>query len=306
MPVYTLENGFPLFKALSSQTRIKIFRLIQAEEGLNLKQIAQKLNMPVTTLSPHITLLRECGLITLVDKPMAHGIQKCCFLDTNASHLLLDIADEKHPSLVYSAEIPTGNYSDFNVSPTCGLASSSHFIGQLDEPRYFAHPKHYHARVIWFTTGYVEYALPNFIPKSSLIKELTLSFEISSECPNYNNNWPSDITFSINGIYLGTWTSPGDYGDRRGYLNPDWWYPFLNQYGLLKKLTINHQGTFLDEEKLSDVTIDQLSFTDQSVLKFRFSVLPDSPHPGGCTLFGHGFGDYNQGIQLTIRYRSIT
>ena len=54
----------------------------------------------------------------------------------------------------------------------------------------------------------------------------------------------SDITFSLNGVILGTWTSPGDYGDRRGKYNPSWWFPFLNQYGLLKKLTITPEAPF--------------------------------------------------------------
>ena len=43
-----------------------------------------------------------------------------------------------------------------------------------------------------------------------------------------------------------------------------------------------------------------LALTDQSVMKLRFSVLPGAEHPGGCTLFGAGFGDYNQHIRITI------
>jgi len=135
-----------------------------------------------------------------------------------------------------------------------------------------------------------------------VIEELTVSFEISSEAPRFCDVWPSDITFSLNGVILGTWTSPGDYGDRRGKYNPSWWFSFLNQYGLLKKLTITPEGTFLDAEKLSDVSTRQLALTDQSVMKFRFSVLPGAKHPGGCTLFGAGFGDYNQHIRITIGY----
>ena len=158
-------------------------------------------------------------------------------------------------------------------------------------------------RIVWFTTGYLEYILPNFIPDHNVIEELTVSFEISSEAPKFCDIWPSDITFSLNGVILGTWTSPGDYGDRRGKYNPSWWFPFLNQYGLLKKLTITPEGTFLDAEKLSDVSTGQLALTDQSVMKLRFSVLPGAEHPGGCTLFGAGFGDYNQHIRITIGYR---
>jgi len=47
--------------------------------------------------------------------------------------------------------------------------------------------------------------------------------EISSEAPSYNNNYPSDIVFSLKKIELGTWTSPGDFGDKRGNFNPQWW-----------------------------------------------------------------------------------
>lgn len=276
--------------------------------------------MPVTTLSPHIIELSKCGLIRIENQSMTHGIQKCCYLNPGFDQILIDFFGQEERSLVYTSDIPLGYFSDFSVTPTCGLASSTSYVGCLDEPRYFAHPNRLQARIIWFTTGYMEYILPNFIPKDSQINEITLTFEISSECPRYNNDWPSDISFFMNGIPLGSWVSPGDYGDRRGRLNPDWWFSFLNQYGLLKKLTINHQGTFIssnDEvpdhsagispnaEKLSDVTIDQLSFTDQSVMKFRIAVLPDSPRPHGCTLFGYGFGDYNQGINVTISYSNM-
>ena len=182
------------------------------------------------------------------------------------------------------------------------MATSTSFVGQLDQPRYFIHPVSRQARIVWFTTGYLEYILPNFIPEHSVIEELTVSFEISSEAPRFCDVWPSDITFSLNGVILGTWTSPGDYGNRRGKYNPSWWFSFLNQYGLLKKLTITPEGTFLDAEKLSDVSTRQLALTDQSVMKLRFSVLPGAEHPGGCTLFGAGFGDYNQHIRITIGY----
>ena len=50
-----------IFKALGSPVRVKILRLIQEKEGLNIKQLAQNLQLPVTTLSPHLVLLEEAG-----------------------------------------------------------------------------------------------------------------------------------------------------------------------------------------------------------------------------------------------------
>ena len=50
-------------------------------------------------------------------------------------------------------------------------------------------------------------------PPYGRITQLTVSAELSSEAPGVNNQWPSDISFSINDVLVGTWTSPGDFGD---------------------------------------------------------------------------------------------
>lgn len=230
----SISDGLAIFKALGSPVRVQILRLIQEKEGLNIKQIAQSLKLPVTTLSPHLNLLAEAGLIEFRDEALTHGTQKCCYFAKDWDQLLINMALSGPALQIYSAEIGVGHFSDFSVTPTCGLATSTSFVGQLDQPRYFIHPGSRQARIVWFTTGYLEYILPNFIPDHSVIEELTVSFEISSEAPKFCDIWPSDITFSLNGVILGTWTSPGDYGDRRGKYNPSWWFPFLNQYGLLK------------------------------------------------------------------------
>ena len=59
----SVSDGLAIFKALGSPVRVQILRLIQKKEGLNIKQIAQSLKIPVTTLSPHLNLLAEAGLI---------------------------------------------------------------------------------------------------------------------------------------------------------------------------------------------------------------------------------------------------
>jgi len=41
--------------------------------------------------------------------------------------------------------------------------------------------------------------------------------------PGTNADWPSDISLWVNDVKIGTWTSPGDYGDRRGVHTPRWW-----------------------------------------------------------------------------------
>ncbi len=297
----SLEEQLPVFLALSSRVRLAIMREILNCSGINMQQISRNLDLPLSTLSPHIARLRECRLIRVEDVPATRGVQKRCFPDME--YILIDFARHSaSEASLYQAEIPVGSYSDFDVTPTCGLASEAAFLGALDEPRLFCHPERRRAQILWFTTGYVEYLVPNFIPRTSQIDSLTLSFEISSEAPRYNNNWPSTIEFYLNGVGLGSWVCPGDFGGRPGAFNPPWWYDFLNQYGMLKKLTINRTGTFLDSEMLSPVTVEDLNLTGESVIKLRFQVPAGTSTSHGLTLYGQGFGDFNQGIRVMIHY----
>jgi predicted transcriptional regulator len=126
--------------------------------------------------------------------------------------------------------------------------------------------------------------------------------EISSEAPGVNSDWPSDISFFLNDVKLGVWTSPGDYGDVQGIFTPDWWFPNWNQYGLLKMLIINKRGTFIDGLKISDVTIDQLQLDYKSTVRFKVQVADDAVNCGGLTIFGKNFGNYNQDIKVRIAY----
>ena len=48
MKFCSVSDGLAIFKALGSPVRVQILRLIQEKEGLNIKQIAQSLKIPVT------------------------------------------------------------------------------------------------------------------------------------------------------------------------------------------------------------------------------------------------------------------
>ena len=202
----------------------------------------------------------------------------------------------------YSIDIPIGNYFNYSVYPTCGLSTTDNLIGEVDDPRYFAHPSHVDAKILWFGRGFIDYRIPNMLPPGQKIDRLTLSFEISSEAPGVNSDWPSDISFFLNNTKVGTWTSPGDFGDVHGMFTPDWWFPNWNQYGLLKMLVIDRHGTFIDGLKISDVNTQQLTFTSQDDMVFRFQVDEPSQNIGGLTLFGKDFGNYNQDINVKVHY----
>ena len=271
--IKSLPEGLDLFKALGSDVRIEIVRILLENNGMNMNELASRLNITNGALTSHIRKLEECGVVTVAGETSGHGNQKIC--SVHLDKILIELQDQQKNENVYTTSIKVGLFSDYDVFPTCGLASGSQLIGEVDDTRYFSHPDRYNADILWFTKGYVEYVIPNFIPFSQKIDELCISAELSSEAPGINNIWPSDIYFYLNDVFLGIWTSPGDFGDVKGIFTPDWWFPNWNQYGLLKMLVINHHGTFIDGLQISGVSIDRFNLTSKSSVKFKMAV-PDS------------------------------
>ena len=213
MHISNLDDGLELFKALGSEVRIQILKLLLEHKQMSMNQMASRLNITSGALTAHIKKMESCGLIAISNESAAHGNQK--------------------------------------------------------------------------------------------ITGISISCELSSEAPGVNNDWPSDISFCLNGIPVGTWTSPGDFGDSKGMLTPDWWPMNWNQYGLLKLLTVNSKGTYIDGLKISDVTIADLKLRAGDAIRFRISVLDSAKNVGGLTIFGKTFGNYSQDIRISLNYAPI-
>ena len=302
--IKSLPEGLDLFKALGSEVRIEIVRILLENNGMNMNELASRLNITNGALTSHIRKLEECGVVTVAGETTGHGNQKIC--SVHLDKILIELQDQQKNENVYTTSIKVGLFSDYDVFPTCGLASGSQLIGEVDDTRYFSHPDRYNADILWFTKGYVEYVIPNFIPFSQKIDELCISAELSSEAPGINNIWPSDIYFYLNDVFLGIWTSPGDFGDVKGIFTPDWWFPNWNQYGLLKMLVINHHGTFIDGLQISGVSIDRFNLTSKSSVKLKMAVPDSAEHVGGLTIYGKSFGNYNQDIDVRISYSPLS
>lgn len=299
----SIDKGLDLFKALGSEVRIAIITELLKNPGMNMNELAARLNITNGALTAHIKKLEACGIISISNKTASHGNQKLCSVHADKILIELNLPDAQENS--YNTEIKVGHYCDYQILPTCGLSTSESIIGEVDDPRYFSHPARYNADILWLTQGYVDYDIPNLIPPKQRITQIMVSAEISSEAPGVNSDWPSDISFYLNGVNIGTWTSPGDFGDVPGIFTPDWWFPNWNQYGLLKMIVINKHGTFIDGLKISDKKIGDFNLTSTSSIRFRFAVDEDAEHVGGLTIFGKTFGNYAQDIKIGLRYRPI-
>lgn len=298
-----LKDGLPVFKALSSEIRIQILELLSEHKQLNMNDIAEKLNLTNGAITMHIKKLEECGLIKISSLTATRGTQKICHL--HEDKLIIDIEKETIPNS-YEVELAVGYYSSYEILPTCGIATKDKIIGEVDDPSYFADPERINADIIWFSKGFIEYRIPNYLKQTQSFSEIQISLEISSEAPGHCSIWPSDIFFSLNDVNLGSWTSPGDYADSKGVLTPSWWFPNWNQYGLLKLLYINKSGTFIDGLKISDVTLDDLNLNYKSDIILKLSISDQAKHVGGLTIFGKNFGNYNQGINIRVVYEDPT
>ncbi len=297
-----LEEGLDVFKALGSDIRIRILNQLLENPAMNMNTLAASLGITNGALTSHMKQLEEAGLVQVVVERGGHGNQKLCRVCVDKILVELEAEDLEKEKNVSEIEVKIGHYSDYDVYPTCGIATTEKLIGAVDDPRYFAYPDRVDAGILWFTKGYIEYIIPNLLPVATKIDQITLSLEISSEAPGVNNDWPSDISFFLNDVEIGTWTSPGDYGDVRGIFTPDWWFPNWNQYGLLKLIVINEKGTFVDGLQISDVDIQRFHLDYKSTIRFKMQVSDDAHHVGGLTLFGSGFGNYGQDIRTRISY----
>ncbi len=300
--IKNLDEGVDVFKALGSDIRIQILKLLLENKEMSMNELAKELGITNGALTSHVKKLEETGLITVLTEHGGHGNRKDCRIAVDKLVIDINTDETEDDSNIYNAEVGIGHYSDYKVYPTCGISTEKEVLGEVDDPRYFAHPNRINAGVLWFTRGYVEYMIPNLLPVGTKIDQITLSMEISSEAPGINSDWPSDISFFLNDVKLGMWTSPGDYGDVRGIFTPDWWFPNWNQYGLLKMLVINKRGTFIDGLKISDVSIKDFNLNYKDLLRFRVAVEDDARNIGGLTLFGKGFGNYAQDIKVRIAY----
>ena len=285
-----------LCKALISPTRIQMLRLIANNRNINLNELAEACQITNGAVTHHMKILQDANLVELVYSQGIRGSQKNCTIKDY--QFMIDILTANDNTKTYETEIPVGNFTQYEVYPTCGIASKEKLIGEVDSPRYFDDPGVRDAGILWFTKGFVEYRIPNYLERNQTFKELQISFEISSEAPGICENWPSDIYFSVNGTQIGYWTSPGDFGENKGLFTPDWWDKNWNSYGLLKLLVINDYGTFIDGGKISDVSIGALRLKANDTIALRISVPETAANIGGCTLFGKGFGNYNQDIKV--------
>jgi predicted transcriptional regulator len=298
------EDGIEVLKGLASTIRVSILNALHAKGRLNVNEISRELGLPQSTVATNIQVLEEAGLIVTETVKAKKGHQKICSARFDEIIVRFEGERPKRKDNLVEVAMPLGLFTSIDVSAPCGLCSTVGVIGLLDVPDSFLDPDRVKAALVWFGRGQVEYKFPNNAKLlNSAVESVEFSMELSSEVPGTNMNWPSDITLWVNDIAAGTWTSPGDFGDKRGVYTPSWWKLEGSQYGKLKTWRVGSNGTFIDGLRISDVTIGELDLARHHSIRMRIGIDAKASHPGGVNIFGKGFGNYDQDIVMRLHLK---
>ena len=81
-----IEDGIDLFKALGSDLRIQIIKLLLEKGEMNMNEIAGSLGITNGALTSHIKKLEECGLVSVLSEHEGHEIRNSAgFTPTGSS-----------------------------------------------------------------------------------------------------------------------------------------------------------------------------------------------------------------------------
>ena len=291
-----------LSHSLSVPERIKILRSL-LNSSKSLSAISQELDIPVSSVARPIDVLAAAGLIFINYQPGLKGHTKFCS-QAILSYTVSLVAERRSENSEeeYSVEMPIGMFSHCHINAPCGMVGKEEKIESFDNPGVFFSPARSQAECLWFDTGFISYNFPSQPLKNHKCREISFSFEICSETIYYNNKWPSDITVSVNGTEVVTFTSPGDFGGRRGKYTPEYWPVTSTQFGILKKITVNEKGVYVDNIFMHDrIKFDDLKLYEGSAIKLDIGIKEDAEHKGGINLFGKNFGDYPQAIVMSVK-----
>lgn len=288
-------------KALSSPMRARMLSLLN-KRAMNVGELAEALGLPVSTAALNVRQLEEAGLIAAEIQPGIRGAMKLCSRRIDSVSMNLVPKDEDGANAL-TMQLPIGSYADAaDIRAECGLVCEHGWIGESNAPRAFYHPDRLKAQMLWFQSGFLEYRFSLGEIAPGQVEWLEFSMEISSNAPLYRSDFKSDISVFVNDRPLGIWTSPGDYGSRRGRLNPAWWSDTMSQYGLLKTWRVDAAGSHLDGQPSSGTTLDSLALGKRDYIALRIGVDRDARHAGGLNLFGERFGDCAQAIVMRLGY----
>ncbi|MCC8066617.1 MAG: winged helix-turn-helix transcriptional regulator, partial [Clostridiales bacterium] len=129
--IENLDEGLPIFKALGSEIRIRLVKLLLENKEMNMNELASHLGITNGALTSHVKKLEESGIVSIMNEHAGHGNQKVCRV--NVDKILIDILpqDEDPGSNSYSRTLPVGDSCAAAEFNTCGLCTARSRMGEV-------------------------------------------------------------------------------------------------------------------------------------------------------------------------------
>lgn len=117
--IKNLDEGLSIFKALGSEIRVKIIKILLENHGMSMNELASRLNITNGALTGHIKKLEDSGIVTTSTVSTGHrNLKKCSvFLDK----ILIDLDTREDFDNIYQTSLRIGHYTDYCIYPTCGI-----------------------------------------------------------------------------------------------------------------------------------------------------------------------------------------
>lgn len=304
------ENDIPLIakicEALGNETRLRILKILQLEEfhQITVPALSRKLGIPKTTLLHHLHKMEAMNLISIYYTSADHKTSRTVGRDMKSAKITFYYNPHDpvaRTDMIATQSIGVGQFVDF-VGRSLSFATREENFHLITDRCFM--PERFAAQQLCAAKGRISYLFNNDTARYHTVTEISISLEICSEAPYYDNNYLSDITFWINGHEIATYLSDGDYGGRKGNLNPAWWPKENTQYGKLVNLSVTENGVLLNGKPTSSpLRLSALKLHEGNKIEFMLGNKDTAEHMGGFNLFGKEFGDYQQDIVLQMYYK---
>lgn len=122
------EEKPDVLRALASEVRISVLKLLHVAGPLNVNDIAERLKQPQSTISSNMQVLVDAGLVRTETQKARKGNQKICH--SLFDEVLVMFKEDVRPVNANSIEVemPLGLYTSCEVSAPCGLCSAEGII----------------------------------------------------------------------------------------------------------------------------------------------------------------------------------
>ena len=103
--VKNLDEGLEIFKALGSELRINIIKLLQENHEMNMNELATSLGITNGALTSHIKKLEESGIIQVMTERGSHGNQKVCKVAVDKIVVDVESEENEEDQNIYNTEV---------------------------------------------------------------------------------------------------------------------------------------------------------------------------------------------------------